>query len=122
MYDFYNSHILKGQNDDIIYYLNQIEKYNAKNVLVIGAGTGRVAIPLSKHSVVTALDFDKERLVRLKNKEKNINIICIDFLDYNESKKYDLIIIPYSTLQFDNNKEKLTKFLKNYIKLWMRVL
>ena len=72
MYDFYNLHTLKGQNDDIDYYINQIKKYNAKDVLVIGAGTGRVAIPLSKYSNVTALDFDKERLNRLKNKEKNI--------------------------------------------------
>ena len=46
MYDFYNLHTLKGQNDDIDYYINQIKKYNAKDVLVIGAGTGRVAIPL----------------------------------------------------------------------------
>ena len=112
MYDFYNSHTLKGQNDDINYYLHQIEENNAKEVLVVGAGTGRVAIPVSKHSIVTALDFDKERLVRLKNKEKNINTICVNFLDYNESKKYDLIIIPYSTIQFDNNKEKLTQFFK----------
>lgn len=110
MYDFYNLHTLKGQNDDIDYYINQIKKYNAKDVLVIGAGTGRVAIPLSKYSNVTALDFDKERLTRLKNKEKNINTICINFFDYTGQKKYDLIIIPYSTLQFDNDKKKLNKF------------
>lgn len=112
MYDFYNSHTLKGQNDDINYYLNQIEKNNAKEVLVIGAGTGRVAIPLSKHSIVTALDFDKERLARLKKKEKNIDTVCVNFLDYNSQNKYDLIIIPYSTLQFDNTKKKLSKFFK----------
>ena len=112
MYDFYNSHTLKGQNDDINYYINQIKIYDSKDALIIGAGTGRVAIPLSKYTNITALDFDKERLLHLKNKEKNINTICVDFLDYNESKKYDLIIIPYSTLQFDNNKKKLTRFFK----------
>lgn len=112
MYDFYNAHTLKGQNDDINYYIHQIEENHAKEVLVVGAGTGRVAIPLSKHSIVTALDFDKARLERLKSKEKNMNTVCIDFLDYNAPKKYDLIIIPYSTLQFDNNKEKLTRFFK----------
>lgn len=112
MYDFYNLHTLKGQNDDINYYLRQIDENNAKEVLVVGAGTGRVAIPLSKHSNVTALDFDQERLLRLTNKEKSINTICVDFLDYDESNKYDLIIIPYSTLQFDNNKEKLYQIFK----------
>lgn len=112
MYDFYNSHTLKGQNDDISYYINQIKLYGSKDTLIIGAGTGRVAIPLSKYTNITALDFDKERLALLKNKAKNINTICIDFLDYNNSKKYDLIIIPYSTLQFDNDKKKLTHFFK----------
>lgn len=112
MYDFYNLHTLKGQNDDIDYYINQIKKYDVKDVLVIGAGTGRVAIPLSKYANVTALDFDGERLIRLKNKEKDINIVCINFFDYEETIKYDLIIIPYSTLQFDNNKEKLNMFFK----------
>lgn len=112
MYDFYNSHTLKGQNDDISYYINQIKLYGSKDTLIIGAGTGRVAIPLSKYTNITALDFDKERLALLKNKAKNINTICIDFLDYNNSKKYDLIIIPYSTLQFDNDKKKLTQFFK----------
>ena len=112
MYDFYNSHTLKGQNDDINYYINQIKLYGSKDTLIIGAGTRRVAIPLSKYTNITALDFDKERLARLKNKAKNINTICIDFLDYNKSKKYDLIIIPYSTLQFDNDKKKLTQFFK----------
>ena len=28
MYDFYNYNVLKGQNDDIPYYINQIEKYS----------------------------------------------------------------------------------------------
>lgn len=113
MYDFYNLHTLKGQNDDINYYINQIKENNAKDVLVIGAGTGRVAIPLSKYSNVTALDFDGERLLRLEKKEKNVNTVCVNFLDYDEQKKYDLIIIPYSTLQFDNDKERLNSFFKN---------
>ena len=112
MYDFYNLHTLKGQNDDINYYLRQIDENNAKEVLVVGAGTGRVAIPLSKYSIVTALDLDQERLLRLTEKEKSINTICVDFLDYDESNKYDLIIIPYSTIQFDGSKEKLNQFFK----------
>lgn len=113
MYDFYNLHMLKGQNDDIDYYIKQIKEYNAKDVLVIGAGTGRVAIPLSNYVNITALDLDEERLRRLKKKEKNINVVCVNFLDYQEVKKYDLIIIPYSTLQFYNNKENLLAFFKN---------
>lgn len=111
MYDFYNYNMLKGQNDDIPYYINQIEKYSSKKILVVGAGTGRVAIPLSRHSDVTALDFDKERLSVLKQKNNNIKIVYENFLNFDTDEKYDLIIIPYSTLQFDCNESKLKKML-----------
>lgn len=111
MYDFYNYNVLKGQNDDISYYINQIEKYSSKKILVVGAGTGRVAIPLSRHSDVTALDFDKERLSVLKQKNNNIKIVYENFLNFDTDEKYDLIIIPYSTLQFDCNESKLKKML-----------
>lgn len=117
MYDFYNSHMLKGQNDDINYYINQIKKYDAQDILIIGAGTGRVAVPLSKYANITALDFDYERLLRLKSKQNDINILCVNFFDYEKAIKYDSIIIPYSTLQFDNDKEKLNNFFKKLNKI-----
>lgn len=113
MYDFYNEHILRGQNNDINYYIEQIKKYQAKKVLVVGSGTGRVAIPLSKYTFVTALDFDEARLEVLKEKEKNVKTICVNFLNYKTNNKFDLIIIPYSTLQFDNDLNKLNKFFEN---------
>ena len=68
MYDFYNEHTLKTQNDDIDYYKSIIKDYNLKEVLIVGAGTGRVAIPLSKVANVEALDLDLERLNRIHKK------------------------------------------------------
>ena len=111
MYEFYNYNTLRGQNDDIPYYIKQIDKYSSKNILVVGAGTGRVAIPLANYCNVTALDFDKERLNVLNEKCNNIKIVCEDFLKFNSSESYDLIIIPYSTIQFDCNKHKLKQML-----------
>ena len=112
LYDFYNENTLRDQNLDINYYLNHIKLYDSKNILVVGAGTGRVAIPLSKIAKVDALDFNNERLKILAQKEPNIDLIHTDFLEFNASKEYDLIIVPYSTLQFDNNIEKLNNFFK----------
>lgn len=77
MYDFYNHHTLRDQNRDIDYYIKQIQKYSAEKVLVVGAGTGRVAIPLSNYTNVTALDFDEERLNVLISKNKNINVFFV---------------------------------------------
>lgn len=111
MYDFYNYNTLRDQNDDIPYYIKQIDKYSSKKVLVVGAGTGRVAIPLAKYCDVTALDFDKERLTVLNEKCNNIKIVHEDFLKFNSNESYDLIIIPYSTIQFDCDKLKLKQML-----------
>lgn len=117
MYDFYNENQLIGQNDDIKYYIQQVKQNNVKNVLVIGAGTGRVAIPLEKYVKVSALDFDQQRLCVLKEKNDRINIIYSDIANYNDSKKYDMIIAPYSTLQFLHNKDLFPKILNNIAKL-----
>ena len=109
MYDFYNRHVLRDQNRDIDYYIKQIKKYSAKRVLVVGAGTGRVAIPLSDYAKITALDLDKERLEVLKSKNENINVVCCDFINFNSLEKYDLIIVPYSTIQFCGDITKINK-------------
>ena len=83
------------------------------NTLVVGAGTGRVAIPISKYTNVDALDFDNERLLRLKQKSENIEIVNKNFLEFNpEYNKYDLIIFPYSTIQFSGEFDLFEKMLK----------
>lgn len=117
MYDFYNQHTLRGQNDDIAYYIKQIKKYHSKKILVVGAGTGRVAIPLSEIAEVVALDFDQERLTILNEKNNKIRTICVDFIDYITQEKYDMIILPYSTLQFSSNKEKLEKMIRKMFEI-----
>ena len=117
MYDFYNNHTLKDQNKDINYYINQINKYSAKKVLIVGAGTGRVAIPLSDYVNITALDFDEPRLEILKSKNKKINTICSDFLNFNEKDKYDLIIFPYSTIQFGGDKKIIDRIFNKLNKI-----
>lgn len=113
MYDFYNENTLKGQNDDIPYYIEQIKKYNAKKILVVGAGTGRVAIPLANYAEVTALDFDSSRLEILLERNPQIKTINANFLEFETSEHYDLIIIPYSTLQFANDTSNPNRFLEH---------
>ena len=112
MYDFYNENTLINQNDDIKYYEEYIKFYNPKNTLVVGAGTGRVAIPLSKKTNVTALDFDSERLKILKNRNKEIKIINLNFNNIKFTKKYDLIVFPYSVIQFCPNMNNFIKILE----------
>ena len=117
MYDFYNANTLKNQNDDITYYINYIKEYHAKNTLVVGAGTGRVAIPISEFTNVVALDIDNERLKILKSKNNKIEIVNDDILNYISNKKYDLIIFPYSVIQFYPNMINIDRILQVLIKL-----
>ena len=111
MYDFYNQNVLRDQNKDIDYFIKQINDYKSKNVLVVGAGTGRVAIPLAEHAKISALDMDYERLKVLKDKCSKIETINCDFINFNNDSKYDLIIFPYSTIQFDGTEDKMNLML-----------
>lgn len=117
MYDFYNLHMLRGQNDDIFYFKKQIEINNAKTVLVVGAGTGRIAIPLSDVAKITALDFDEERLMVLNEKCSEIKTICCDIKDFITNEKYDMIIFPYSTIQFSNSPKKTNEIFQQLVKI-----
>lgn len=117
LYDWHNQYLLNHQMNDIIYYKNCIKKYNAKTVLIIGAGTGRVAIPLSSAAEIYALDKDHERLNRLVNKNKNITIIRADICEFIPSQKFDLIISPYSTIQLISPGIQLTKCYTNIYNL-----
>jgi len=66
-------------------YLNSFEKksldnilgdLNGKNVLDVGAGTGRLSVKMSRLGAkVTALDLSEEMLKILKNKDRKIEIV-----------------------------------------------
>lgn len=112
LYDWHNVNILGRQNNDISFYEKYVISHNIKHVIVVGAGTGRVAIPLSKITNVDALDISVGRLLRLSEHDNKINIIARDFskkIDFNT--KYDLVIFPYSTLQAINNNHYINVLL-----------
>lgn len=111
-YDYYNDHVLRDQNDDIAYYKTVLKSEQPRKVLVVGAGTGRVAIPLSQLADVEALDMDEYRLKRL-HEAKNIKCHCMDFCEMRPNETYDLIIIPYSTIQCVSDMKKVEEFIIN---------
>ncbi|MFE7117752.1 hypothetical protein ACFU99_20285, partial [Streptomyces sp. NPDC057654] len=71
LYDWHNQHRLRRQQRDIAYWLNLTERND--RLLVLGAGTGRVAVPLAEHRdsnhdrdrSVTAVDLSQARLRRM---------------------------------------------------------
>ena len=115
LYDWHNSIKLHNQNKDIVFFQDFIKDNGNKKILVVGAGTGRVAIPLSERNYIYALDIDNQRLQLLKEKEYNnrkIKIINKDIEKYETEEKFDLIIFPYSTIQNIHTKNKRKRILK----------
>lgn len=72
LYDWHNDIKLRRQNKDIEFWESYLEKLCSNEVLVVGAGTGKIAIPLSKYFNVEALDISAGRLKRLKNKSNEV--------------------------------------------------
>lgn len=99
LYDYFQS----GIKGDVDFYLNYFRNYKGK-ILEIGAGTGRITIPLLKSGLdIIALDIAPKMLEILKKKVKKENIsvktICADMRGFKLKDKFDAIIITFRTFQ-----------------------
>ncbi len=89
-----------------------------KTVLEMGAGTGRIAVPLAKAGYeVTALDLTPAMLAVAKQKAKglrNIKFVIGDMTKYKSKKKFDAVICCSSTLLHMSTEKDLLSCLKNF--------
>jgi SAM-dependent methyltransferase len=76
-------------------------------VLDVGAGTGRMTLPLAKRvKHVTALEPSEKMLAILKDNARkqcifNINYVNESLEDYNAAASYDLVVASFSLFMFD---------------------
>lgn len=102
--------------DDISFYLEEAHKVNGP-ILELACGTGRVSIPLAQAGKkVVGIDISPPMLKVFSEKLKkypiaiqnNINIYKADITNFELNKKFDLIILPFSTFQVfcDNSQVK----------------
>ena len=98
LYDWHNSHSLVGQQADISYWLNETRA--SDRILVLGAGTGRVAVPVAARgtAVVVALDFSLARLARVPAMPR-LARVCADMTAIPLSGGFDSVVVPYSAFQ-----------------------
>jgi len=107
---------------DCEYYDNEEKELNALLSLVnfekneklidVGAGIGRLAIPLSKFLEVTAIDTNKALLDQIK--DSNIEIINLKIEDYFPKQKFDYALIVWPGFHnyvevFKHIKKKILK-------------
>ena len=96
--------------EDMKYYdplnkeLDEIKKINlkGKTLVDIGAGSGRLSIPLSKSTKrIFAIEMNKQLAKYIANKNiKNIEIINQKAEFYLKNKKFDILILAWPTFEF----------------------
>lgn len=110
---------------DLQFYKEYIEEQKLKSticsVIEIGAGTGRVLLPIACNNqdiVFTAVDVISDELEVLKEKAsakgiKNIETVASDINDYKPEEQFDIATAPFRVLQHCLSTEGMDKFFKN---------
>ena len=85
-------------------------------VLDVGAGTGRVAIPLARGGMdVTALDVDPSLLSVLRERSEedglSVKTVCADARSWRAPSGFSLVIVPMQTIQLFGGSEGRRRFL-----------
>jgi len=125
LYDWHNSYCLHSQKQDVDFWIQMLPP--KQRVVVMGAGTGRVAVPLAKvgHQVI-AIDRDRYRLDRIPNIQ-NLEVLEADFLTVQLETAADQVIFPYSALQLvppivlPNVLKNVTHLLVPHGQIWIDV-
>lgn len=86
-------------------------------ILDIGAGTGRVSLPLARagHEVV-ALDIDAELLRELSSRAAGLSVqtVVADARDFDlPQKSFALCVVPMQTIQLFGGEQQRTGFLRS---------
>ncbi len=89
--------------DDIDFYWRLAERLGANKVLELGAGQGRVSIPLARRGLeITGLDLSEHMLARGRDnaaaEKLNISFLHGDMREFNVNKKWPLVIAPFNAL------------------------
>jgi SAM-dependent methyltransferase len=89
--------------DDIAFYARLAEREQAKDILELGAGAGRVSVALARRGLnVTGLELSREMLERGRRfaaqENVSVNFVLADMKDFKLEQKFPLIIAPFNAL------------------------
>ncbi len=102
---------------DIPFYKDQVKKYGDP-VLELGCGTGRITIPIAEDGYdIIGLDISKKFLKRGKEKAKkegsDVSWIEGDMRNFSLDKSFNLIFIPFNSIQHILSLEDLERVFQN---------
>ncbi len=89
--------------DDIAHYGRLAEKLGANRVLELGAGTGRVTVPMARRGfIMTGLEVSPAMLerARTRSEREGVNVRWLegDMREFDLNKQFPLIIAPFNAL------------------------
>jgi SAM-dependent methyltransferase len=89
--------------DDIAFYSRLAERLNASKILEVGAGSGRVSIPLARRGFeVTGLELSPKMLELGRENATSAGVkasfVLGDARDFNLNRKFPLVIAPFNAL------------------------
>jgi len=119
LYDYFQH----GVEGDVKFYLNYFKNFKGK-ILEVGAGTGRITIPLLKKGLdVVALDIAPRMLAILKKKAKEERFspkaVCADMRSFRLKQKFEAIIVTFRAFQhlyLVDDQLKALKCFKKHLK------
>jgi SAM-dependent methyltransferase len=100
--------------EDLVLWHELVDKAGAP-VLDVGAGTGRVTLPLAARGTpVVALDFDASLLDALEHRAAGLPIqtVVADAREFALDRRFPLILVPMQTLQLVGGRPGRTAFLR----------
>lgn len=105
--------------DYIVEKVNKIKNIENGDCLEPSFGDGNFLRSMEKYKfkTLTGIEIDNRHFCKFETLNKNVELLNIDFLDFNNDKKYDFIIgnPPYIELCYSfYNKEKQSNIKKQY--------
>lgn len=120
MRNYAKEHRVPIINDEgLQFLLKHIDQYNVKSILELGSAIGYSAIMMANHDdaiTITTIEKDEERYNIAVNNiegmlmENRIEIHCMDALNFETDKKYDMIFLDLAKSKYD---VMLNKFYPN---------
>lgn len=112
--EFYD--ILHARNNDTKIYENILREFG-NDILELGCGTGRIAIPLAKAGYkVTGIEYEQEMIDILQQKqypESNLKVYCGDARTFQLDQKFDVILLSCNFINHFINSNDLLMILMN---------
>ncbi len=106
---------------DVSFYSEMATKYSKGSMLEVGSGTGRILLTLAKEGFsIDGLEPDNERAESCVKKiaelpdEIRANVRLIKKLsdNYETTKKYSLILLPFRLIQLMGDEDDRLPFLR----------